>query len=55
VDLWRFWEAEVLVLVGGLALEFLPADLLELRGARLTKFLRSQVNSGEMVKILSKR
>jgi hypothetical protein len=42
-------------LVGGLALQLLPPDFLELHHIILTKLLRSQVNSGEMVKILSKR
>lgn len=51
----RLWEAEVFVLVGSLALEFLTSDLFELSDKESTKFLRSHVYSGEMVKILSKR
>jgi hypothetical protein len=55
VHLGRFWEPRVFVLVGGLALQLLATNLLELRGSIVTNDLRSQVNSGEMVNILSKR
>jgi len=55
VHLRRFWEPRVFVLVGGLALQLLATNLLELRGSIVTNDLRSQVNSGEMVNILSKR
>lgn len=55
MHLWRLGELLILVLVGGLALQLLTPDLLELSKKAITKLLRSQVNSGEMVKILSKR
>ena len=55
VHLRRFWELCVFVLVGGLSLQLLATNLFELRGSIVTNDLRSQVNSGEIVNILSKR